>query len=54
LLSARVSASPAPDLIILRPKDDLPVRPFPTPEELDFDIYSTFLRIAQRFVELRP
>jgi hypothetical protein len=54
LLPARISTSPTPDLIILRPERELPMRPFPTPAELDFDIYSTFLRIAQRFAELQP
>lgn len=53
LLPASVSNPPAPDLIVLRLEDKTPARRFPTPEELDLDIYSTFLRIAQRFAELR-
>jgi hypothetical protein len=38
-----------PEVTILRPgEDDPPVYEFPTPEEIDLDIYMTFLRIAQR------
>lgn len=44
LLPATVSSG----YTILRPGDDQPVRNFPTPEELDLDIYGVFLRIAQR------
>jgi hypothetical protein len=46
LLPANVP--PAPEYTILRASDDDPVFDLPTPEEIDLDIYMTFLRIAQR------